>query len=404
MQGTFFTAMRGATLLFVVLALVIGSYQLSRIGDEHGTRHATIYYSAPLSLQSTDISRNSVILALEQHAYSAGDIEVSLVIMDGGDENGSWSGKKERVNAYRAADDASAIAYIGPLNSGAAKISMPILNEVGIVQVSPSNTWPGLTKPGFLPGEPAIFYPSGERHYARVAPTDDLQGPAGARWAHALGYRDVYVVNDGDPYGIGIADLFVSEARQLGMNIVGYSTISSDPQSYTRIGDIVASSSVSLVYYGGLTPNGGPELLTYMREQGSHAAFMGPDGIFMSDFIARAGAASEGVLVTSIGVSPSEVQTPNARAYREAYRERFGGEPDVFGAFAYDATNALMSAIERVGSVDRQAVLTEFLSIRSQPGVFSTWGFDDNGDTTLTLMSGYVVKNGSFVFEKLLNE
>jgi branched-chain amino acid transport system substrate-binding protein len=404
MQGTFFTVVRGAAYLFVVLAIGFGAYQLIVISDENPAHHASIYYSAPLSLLSTDISRNSVLLALEENEYSAGDIELSLVIMDGGDESGAWDSKKERVNAHRAADDPTAVAYIGPLNSGAAKISMPILNEAGIAQISPSNTWPGLTKPGFLPGEPAIFYPTGERHYVRVAPTDDMQGPAGARWAYALGYRDVYVVNDSDAYGVGIADLFVNEARNLGMNVIGYSSISTDPQSYKRIGDVIASSSVSLVYYGGLTPHGGPELLSYIREKGSTARFMGADGVFEYDFIARAGSAAEGALITSIGIAPSEAQSPTARAYLEAYRTRFGSEPDVFGALAYDATRAVVSAIERANSVDREAVRDALLSMGSQPGVFSTWGFDENGDTTLTLMSGYEVRDGAFVFEKILSQ
>lgn len=404
MQERTFSFAHVCTYIFLFCIFAFGGWKFVPLFTDQGSEKATIYYSAPLSLESTDISRNSVMLALEERGYKAGDIEISLVIMDDGDETGAWIDKKERVNAHTAVDDPSAIAYIGPLNSGAAKISMPILNMANMAQISPSNTWPGLTKAGFLPGEPAIFYPSGVPHYVRVAPTDDLQGPAGARWAYELGYTDVYVVNDSDAYGIGIADLFVSEARKLGMNVIGYSSITADPQSYRRIGDVIASSSASLVYYGGLTPNGGPELFSYIRERGSGATFMGPDGIFEQDFIDRAGPAAEGVLLTVIGASPQDVNTPNAKRFLETYRERFSSEPDVFGALAYDATNAVLNAIERVGTADREAVMRALKETASQPGVFATWGFDENGDTTLTLMSGNRVRSGEFVFEKILSE
>lgn len=404
MQDRTFSFAHVCTYIFLFCIFAFGGWKFVPLFTDQGSEKATIYYSAPLALESTDISRNSVMLALEEHGYRAGDIELSLVIMDDGDETGAWIDKKERVNAHAAVDDPTALAYIGPLNSGAAKISMPILNAASMAQVSPSATWPGLTKTGFLPGEPAAFYPSGTTHFVRVAPTDDLQGPAGARWAYELGFTDIYVVNDGDAYGVGIADLFVSEARKLGMNVIGYSAISAEPQSYKRIGDVIASSSVTLVYYGGLTPNGGPELLSYIREKGSTATFMGPDGIFEQDFIDRAGPASEGVLLTVIGVSPDEVNTPNAKRFLEAYRARFDSDPDVFGALAYDATNALVNAIRQVNATDRKAVMRALKETTSQPGVFATWGFDENGDTTLTLMSGNSIRSGEFVFEKILSE
>ncbi len=404
MQERTFSFAHVCTYIFLFCIFAFAGWKFIPLFTDQGSEKASIYYSAPLALESSDISRNSVMLALEERGYRAGDIELSLIIMDDGDETGAWIDKKERVNAHAAVDDPTAIAYIGPLNSGAAKISMPILNAASMAQVSPSATWPGLTKTGFLPGEPAVFYPSGVPHFVRVAPTDDLQGPAGARWAYELGYTDVYVVNDSDAYGIGIADLFVSEARKLGMNVVGYSSITAEPQSYKRIGDVIASSSVSLVYYGGLTPNGGPDLLTYIRERGSTATFMGPDGIFEQDFIDRAGQWADGVLLTVIGVSPEEVNTPNAKRFLEAYQTRFDSDPDVFGALAYDATNALLNAIEQVGTTDREAIMRALKNTTSQPGVFATWGFDDNGDTTLTLMSGNSIRGGEFVFEKILSE
>lgn len=390
--GAFFLAILG-----VLLWYVYPQYQKKQLDT------ATIVYSAPLALQSTDISLQSIMLALEEHNYKAGDITLILTVLDDGDETGAWLPEKEKQNAEAAVTNPSTIAYLGPLNSGAAKISMPILNAAGIVQISPSATWPGLTKTGFLPGEPGIFYPSGIRHFVRVSTTDDLQGPAGAEWAHSLGFKKVFVVDDNDPYGVGIANLFASKAKDIGMNVVSRATITPQPRVYEQVARDIIAANVDLVYYGGLTPNGGPELLKYLRENGSKTKFMGPDGIFEQDFIDKAGSAGEGVFVTAIGAPPEKSKNPKAKEFLLKYRAKYNSDPDVFGALAYDATLALISAIERAGVVDRKAILKEMVETYYYSGIFGTWSFDSEGDTTLTLLSGSIVKNGTFEYSKIIS-
>ena len=85
--------------------------------------------------------------------------------------NGDWDGAVEQQNANKAAADPDAMVYIGTYNSGAAKLSIPILNAACLVMISPANTYPGLTKAveGVTqPGEPDSYYPGGYRNYARV--------------------------------------------------------------------------------------------------------------------------------------------------------------------------------------------------------------------------------------------
>jgi branched-chain amino acid transport system substrate-binding protein len=398
---TFFVA-RLITYLFILGVVCGGAWYVYPLLEERQAPVATVVFSAPLGLDSSRIILNSIQLALEEVQYQVAGVSILLTVLDDGDETGAWVEQKEQNNAEYASNEPTAIAYLGPINSGAAKVSMPILNRAGIVQVSPSNTWPGLTKAGFLPGEPGIFYPTGKPHYLRVAPTDDLQGPAGARWADELGYQSVYVVNDSDAYGIGIAKLFEREANQRGIRVIGSKGVTAVASTYTEVGDEILATHPALVYYGGTTPNGGPELLRYIRERGATTTFMGPDGIYEQDFIDRAGTSSENVLITAIGAPPDQVKNPTARAFIDAYKERFGSEPDVFGAFAYDATKALIQAIARAGVVDKALIMREMQRTGSMPGVFGTWGFDAQGDTTLTLLSGNRVEGGEIVFDKVL--
>jgi len=404
MQNTTSFVPRIIVVLFLIATIVASSWYAYPLLTKEEPSAITFYYSGPLSLDSTELSVNSVKLALEKHHYSAGGMPVKLVVLDDGDKTGAWTEHGEQRVVNIAATDPTTVAYIGPLNSGAAKISMPVLNKQGIVQISPSATWPGLTKSGFLPGEPGIFYPTGIPHFVRVAATDDLQGPSGAQWAHELGFTSVYVVNDKDPYGVGIADLFQHEAERIGMSVVGSESVSPESAVYVPVAARILAAKPDLVYYGGLTADGGPELLKYIREHGSQAAFMGPDGIFEQEFISKAGTSSEGVYMTAIGAPPEEVKTPTAEAFIQTYKNKFHASPDVFGALAYDATNALLDAIDRVHSNDRAAILHEVKNIHKQPGVFATWGFDERGDTSLTLISGSIVKRGNILFEKVLSK
>src|SRR5574341_369885 len=124
---------------------------------------------------------NAVHLAVEERGGQVAGSPVELVVLDDGTETGQWDTTLEAANAQQAAADPRVMAYIGPLNSGAARVSIPITNQAGLVQISPTNTWPGLTKVGFAPGEPGILYPTGRRTYFRTCPTDEFQAPAAAR-------------------------------------------------------------------------------------------------------------------------------------------------------------------------------------------------------------------------------
>ena len=74
-------------------------------------------------------------------------------------------------NAKRAAQDPSTIAYLGDFNSAATAISLPLINGAGVLQVSPSSPYVGLTSSlDAGQDEPERFYPSGRRTFARRDP------------------------------------------------------------------------------------------------------------------------------------------------------------------------------------------------------------------------------------------
>lgn len=210
----------------------------------------------------TDTIVNGVRMAFEEADWRAGPFRIEFTDLDDATAAaGQWTQEAETANAVRAARDPDVMVYIGNYNSGAAKISIPILNKAGVLMISPANTAPGLTKPGQLdPREPEIYRPSGNINFTRVVPTDDLQGPLGASWAADLGVRRAYVLDDNEVYGKGIAMFFKETAEDLGIEVFGPESIDVKAQEFKSLMTKIKSYKPDLVYFGGTTQSKGGQI------------------------------------------------------------------------------------------------------------------------------------------------
>ncbi|MCC6178627.1 MAG: branched-chain amino acid ABC transporter substrate-binding protein [Chloroflexi bacterium] len=347
----------------------------------------------------SDTIVNSIKMALDEVGSQAGGFTIVYEDMDDATPaRGAWDAGKEAENANKAAADADTMVYIGTFNSGAAKVSIPILNQAGLVMISPANTYPGLTKPGKgEPNEPDVYYPTGVRNYTRVVPADDLQGSVAANWAQQLNAAKVYVLHDTELYGSGIATVFAETANRIGLSVVGGPEgIDSKASDYRALATKIRGAGPDLVYFGGITQNNAGKLVKDLRSVlGSSLMIMGPDGIYEQAFLDDAGDAAEGVLVTFGGVAPSKLTGKGAEWYA-AYRARFGSEPEAYAAYGYESAKVALDAIARAGVKDREAIRQAVLATANFDGALGHWSFDENGDTTLTSMSGRAVANGKF--------
>jgi branched-chain amino acid transport system substrate-binding protein len=397
------SASRGIPLVALLAALLLGACQGG------GQRTARVYVSLPLqgpSPNSTSMGesiKRGVELAFEEVGNQVGNTQIELEVLDDGNTVGQWQPELESSNALTAAADDLAVAYIGPYNSGAAMISIPILNRAGLLQISPSATWPGLTKPGFAQGEPGIFYPTGKRTFFRPVPTDEKQGPAAAAWARSLGLRTFYVLDDGEAYGAGVASLFSNYAQQIGMVEMGRQTIDKTATGYRSVLEAVKQANPDLVYFGGTAANGAPRLLQQMREMGIAAKVMGADALVDQSLIDMAGAAANGLYATFIGLPPDQLTTAIGKKFYAAYKARYGEEPGVFSQYGYDAGRAIIAALGQAPATDRAGVLAGLQAVPALDGTTDTYVFDRAGDTSLRWISGMAVENGSFKFVQRLN-
>lgn len=389
-----------ATVVALIVIVAIG-YALvtSRVNSDH-----TIKIVGSYPMQKISVGRdivNGIKLALAQAGHSAAGYTIDFEVKDDGNADGQWSAAQEKQNATDAAQNSNVMVYLGPFNSGAAQVSIPITNAAGLVQVSPGNTWPGLTQAGFAPGQPGIFYPTGIRTYFRVCPTDALQGPAGAIWAKELGAKSVYIFDDGEAFGKGIGGLFDHKARAIGLLVQGHVTLDKTASNFNALLLKLKSNPPDLIYFAGITPNGSVPFVKEVRQMLPHTIFMGPDGIQEQAFIDQAGAAAAGVYTTTVGIPPNQL-TGKGKLFVDAYKAAYGIDPGTYSVFGYEAANVVLRAIERAGEKDRTKILNEIAATINYDGLFGGWSFDSNGDTSLTLVSGSIVKDNRFEFQKLL--
>jgi branched-chain amino acid transport system substrate-binding protein len=386
--------------LIVALTLILAACQPT------GSRLVRVYVSFPMLGPKIGGSIVKGIQLAFEKVTSIGNTQVELKVLDDGDETGQWQATMELSNTMAAVADPLAVAYLGPMNSGAAKISLPLTDAAGLIQISPSTTWPGLTKPGFAQGEPAIFYPTGQRNFFRTCSTDDVQGPAAAVWAHDLNFRSFYILDDGEAYGAGVAALFAHRAEQLGLINTGHQTIDKTAQDFTGVLTAVKQARPDVVYFGGTVASGAALIVEQMRALQINAAFMGPDAIVDTTLIDRAGPAAEGVYATFVGAPPAQLTSEMGREFYAAFKAKYNEEPEAFAQLGYDAAQVLIAAMENAQQnsqvIDRASILSYVASGVKFEGTVGTFQFDRNGDTTVTLVSGSRVQNGTFQFAKLL--
>jgi branched-chain amino acid transport system substrate-binding protein len=383
-------------------------------GGQEGGGGPTAKIVSDLPLQGasrleTTTMVNAIKLAIAQRDGKAGDVKIEYESMDDATaQAGQWDEAKCAENAQKAAQDEEIVGWIGPFNSGCAAVEIPILNEAGLVMISPANTYIGLTKPSPDPSEPEKYYPTGERNYTRVIVADDEQGQAGALLMEDQGIESVYVLDDKETYGKGLADELQKSAEELGIEILGREGIDGSAPNYRSLMNKIAAEDPDAIYFGGIIENNAAQLIKDKIGAGmsnAEVAFIGPDGIYTSTLIDQAGDSAEGIFVTFGGLPPSELPA-EGQEFVEAY-ERKHDEVEAYTAYAYEAANVMLDAVEKAykedGEVTREGVMREVFATEDYNGVLGTWSFDEDGDTTLTQLSVQRVENGEFVYQRTID-
>lgn len=379
-------------------------------GTSSGSTSLTIYSSLPLQGDSRPQSEsviNGEKLALQEAGSKAGKFKIKYVSLDDSTAAaGKWDAGAVSSAARKAAQDKSAIAYLGEFNSGASAISIPVLNQAGILQISPSNTAVGLTKalPGAEKGEPDKYYPTGKRTFGRVVPADQIQAAAQVTYQKDNGCTKTYVVNDKETYGKGLADQVVLNAKKQSLPIAGNQGIDTKAANYRSLAGTIKSSGADCVFYGGITQNNGVQLFTDLNAALPTAKLFGPDGVAESPFTSKLNAKTQKqTFITNPTLDP-KLYPPAAQDFFTTFKEKFGKDPEPYAIYGYEAMKVALLAIENAGDKgnDKQAVVDAFYQIKDRDSVLGKYSIDETGDTTLNDYGGDKVVGGALVFDKVI--
>jgi branched-chain amino acid transport system substrate-binding protein len=263
--------------------------------------------------------------------------------------------------------------------------------------ISPANTYTGLTAkgPGTAAGEPEKYYPTGKRNYARVVAQDQYQGAADAILAQRVGAKNVYVLNDKEAYGLGVAQNFRKAAGKLGVKIAGFEAFDPKASSYEALASKIKGKGVTGVFVGGLICENGGKLIKDLRSVlGNGVRLLLPDGFTpISAVVEGAGAAAEGAYVSVAGVPNSRLKG-QGKAFLTAFTKANKGKaPDPYSVYAAQATVALLSAISKSNGT-RASVTSQIFKVNLKGSITGNLSFNAQGDVKGGPVSIYRIKGG----------
>jgi len=378
----------------------------------------TIYSSLPFQGTSKEQSEavvNGEKLALKQVGNKIGKYKIKYVSLDDSTAQNPGTADEAQTaqNARKAVQDKGTIFYLGEFNSGGTKVSLPILNKAGIPQISPSNTYVGLTtnKPGSEPGEPQKYYPTGERTYARVVPADDIQGAALATVMKEDGCKSVNIFNDKTTYGAGLARNIEMSAKDQGITVDGNDGTDKQSANYRSL---AAKVKADCFVGSGVTGENYVQVFKDVAAAAPSAKLYGPDGVAEEAFTnpkkggipADVGARSK-VTVATLGLEEFK-RRKNAQAERffadfeKTYNDP---NPDPYSIYGYETMKLALDTLKAAGDKanDRKAVADQLINnTKNRQSVLGTYSIDENGDTSLTDYGLYVVKDGLPTFDKVI--
>jgi len=386
----------------------------------------TIGVDAPLSggeVVNGEPVQLGVQLAVDQ-ANAAGGIGGYTLKVDAKDDavNGIHDPGQgtQNVNAFVA--DESVVAMVGPFNSNVARAQIPVTNEAGLAQCSPSNTGTDLTQEGseaYRSSDPAK---SAVRNYFRTATPDNIQGLGLAQYAYnELGAKNAYVVDDTEAFGVGVANSFSDGFTGLGGTIAkrdgnDWDTSKSFASLLTAVQGLTPAVDV---FFGGTQVTGGGQLRKDMGAAGMlDIPYVGPDGITdlaaggAGGYIDLAGLENSG---NTFGSVAGVHDLPNAGTFTEDYQAAFGKAPGAYSALAFACAQILLAALDTAiagGAADpaaiREGVRAAVFSGVPADTILGPLVVDPNGDSG-TWLSFYKTDpaaeggKGGWVFVKQQN-
>jgi branched-chain amino acid transport system substrate-binding protein len=373
-----------------------------------------IYSSLPLrgpeAAEAIPMAKG-IELALAQAGGKAGPFDVQYTSLDDSAGSGGWDPSQTAANARKAAADPRAVYYIGEFDDYASEVSMPILNEAGIAQVSPANTYVGLTTSelGGASGEPGRYAPTGTRTYLRIVPIDSVQAAADLLAMRDAGCTKVAIASDDEAYGTGLARLMLLQKSFYDIDVVSSSAVNPQAASFHAYAEVLKSLHADCFMFAGLASKAAVEVVQDVHLALPAAKIFGPQDTCSSAWTnPKDGGVPAAVdpLIECTEVTLNLKAYPGGKAFAAAYKARYpGSKPNAYAILGYEAMRLALGTIANLGNNgdSKSAVLSALFATVGRRSVLGTYGFNRQGDTTLRSIGLYKVgPNGNPIFAKTI--
>ena len=388
--------------LAAVGALVLSACNAAP-GASGGATKGTVNFAIELPQQGSEKAAsdpiiNGIKLAVKQAGGTAGGykIEIPQSVIKDDALNGAHDPQTGANNMNQLVAIEAVVGVIGPLNSNVAKAQIPISNAAGLAHCSPANTNDALTQ-----GDGAKQIRTKANNYVRVVTVDGVQGPAGAQYIYdVLKKTSVYIIDDTETFGKGVADSFEAEFKKRGGTVVKRDAAPKTTQDYVTIMTAAKSLNPQAIYFGGVTATGGARILLAAQQVGlGDIPYVGPDGIndgsgaTANSFLNLAGDKAKNSYSTLAGIG----DFPNKDKFNADYKTEYGQDATGYAAQGFTCAQVLIDALGRAAATNPSglAALREAVRVAMTDPThkYSTiqgdLNFDANGDTSQKIISIY---------------
>lgn len=321
---------------------------------------------------------NGVKLAVEEINKSGFKIKgkpVTIEIVAVDDRANAATGKEVAQQLV----DAGVVAVIGHLNSGVSIDTAPIYAAKNIAQLAIS-TNPKYTQLNL----PTTF---------RLVANDTLQAKAiGSFAANQLNASKFAVLDDGTPYGKGLADGAAAELTKAKKDIALRQSFDDKTTAFDELAAKLKEGGVDAIV-STLNDFQVLALIEALKKVDyTKLALLGGDTIKTTAMLKGAGQLQGGLFATSPILEPREF--PAGAKFLESYRAAFKVDPAYGGHYSYDAMHVLAGAIKRAESAKPQAITEALRSIDGYAPVTGSMKFDAKGEQRYGVISVYATRGG----------